>query len=65
MLPKNRYEHESQSAVGSSPRAFTVRDRIDQAIASATEQVKAAERAKELLERNPDMEELMNLLARF
>lgn len=47
------------------PRSFTQRDRINQAVAEAEQRLAAAKRAAEILEKNPDIEELLNLLGRF
>lgn len=40
----------------------TLKDRIDMAVNRAEEQLATAERCRELLDKNPDLEELMNLM---
>lgn len=43
-------------------RMPTMKERIDLAVKNAQEQLNNARRAKELFDRNPDLEELMNIL---
>lgn len=56
---------ESAMAKSDSPRAFTLNDRIKQAISEAELRLSAAKRADEILAKNPELEELLNLLQRF
>lgn len=53
------------AALDRGVNSFTQRDRINQAIAEAEQRLAAAKRAAEILEKNPDIEELLNLLNRF
>lgn len=46
-------------------RAFTLRDRIEQAKTQAAQQLATAKRAEEILQAHPEIEELINLLQRF
>lgn len=48
-----------------SPRSFTLGDRIDQAVSESAQRLQAAKRAREILDKNPEIEELVNLLGRF
>lgn len=57
---------------GSSPSSYdsaakmirmpTMKERLDMAVAQAKERLANAERARELLEKNPDLEELLNIM---
>lgn len=55
----------TQGACESGARSFTVADQVDQAIAQAGQRLKAAQRARQILDANPDIEELINLLGQF
>jgi hypothetical protein len=48
-----------------SPHSFTLNDRIKQAISEGEARLAAAKRAEEILTKNPELEELLNLLQRF
>jgi hypothetical protein len=47
------------------PRAFTLQDRVNQAVAESERRLAAAQRADEILKKNPELEELLNLLQQF
>lgn len=55
---------ESQG-MSSRPVPFSVTDRVNAAIQDYTLKLEAANQAKTLLERNPDIERLLNLLQQF
>jgi len=42
-------------------KAWTMKDKIDQAVAQAEQQLTQAKRAREIFEKNPDLEELLIL----
>lgn len=44
--------------------APTMKQRIDAAVKQAEDRLVAAKRARELLDKNPDLEELLNILNR-
>lgn len=46
-----------------SAKAVTVKDKINMAVAQAEQQLKQAKRAQEIFEKNPDLEELMNIMS--
>lgn len=48
-----------------SSRQFTLNDRIKGAISESEQRLAAAKRADEILQQNPQLEELLNLLQRF
>lgn len=43
-------------------RMPTIKERIDMAVKQAEERLAAAKRAKELFDKNPDLEELLNIM---
>lgn len=51
----------SEAKMASVP---SIAQRIDMAVKQAEERLKAAKRAKELFEKNPDLEELLNIMQR-
>ena len=51
----------SEAKMASVP---TIAQRLDMAVKQAEERLKAAKRAKELFEKNPDLEELLNIMQR-
>ena len=51
--------------LGNVPVAFTLGDRINQAVAEASRRLEAANKAREILDKYPEIEELVNLLGQF
>ncbi len=49
----------------SSPRELSMKLKIERSITSAQERLDAAKRAREILDKHPELEELLNLLRRF
>jgi hypothetical protein len=45
-------------------RVPTMKDRLEMAVKQAEEKLTAAKRARELFDKNPDLEELLNILQR-
>lgn len=45
-------------------RIPTMKDRLEMAVRQAEEKLVAAKRARELFDKNPDLEELLNILQR-
>ena len=51
----------SEAMVGQT-KAFTVKDKINMAVAEAEQQLQQAKRAQEILAKNPELEELLNIM---
>ena len=56
-----QYYGNQKSAMARMP---TMKERIDLAVQQAEERLVAAKRARELFDKNPDLEELLNLMQR-
>ena len=52
------------SSPAKQARALTIKERLEFAVAQAEQQLKTAKRAKELFDKNPDLEELLNIMQR-
>lgn len=63
----DNYNLAQQGAYASAPTPLgnlSIAKRIDLAVAKAEEQLAAVKRAREILDKNPDLEELLNIMQR-
>lgn len=60
------YDSPTQAAYGEAKMAHmpTMKQRLEMAVKQAEERLASAKRARELFDKNPDLEELLNILQR-
>lgn len=64
LIPGRYYDGPNQMESAKMASVPTMKQRLDMAVKQAEERLAAAKRAREIFDRNPDLEELLNLLQR-
>lgn len=59
------YYNKQEAMLNVRSQPATMKDRIDLAVKQAEEKLVAVKRARELFDKNPDLEELLNIMQRM
>lgn len=56
------FEDQSEAGLATVGKVPSLKDRLDMGVAKAEENLRKAKRAREILDKNPELEELINIM---